>query len=1013
MPIDLSTDTKKVKLYNPKFFSKDLTGVGKKTGVLNEFINPANVISFGNLRTDSIHCARRNTVNGNVETRFIPLNILPAQNGWDEMRCYTNKNVASMEKIATAKNNTVNVYADICVHSLIHEITKNADEKSKKLHICYQVFVYIQDNVNDDLYIKIPNSKTIMQSGNQFFYAFTNNPNELLAQTLQELNTMGYTVDLSKAASYVGGYSVYVGVCDASEKWQTKEYFIDLVSEYFSNICNKYNIAKATSLACMLVSRMENENVPLDFYKDIYNSIQKYFPNTANDICKMNMNLRLNNTLNILEANKCQLFQVPTPTSQVVLKQNPPFSPEQLAAVTTREPLTLVQAGAGTGKSTVILGRIDYLVKCGVNPNDILVLSFTNAAANNILDRNPNVKSMTIASMIHDIYTANYSHELSSIETIMNSIEIYYDLDDDSSIAYEFYHTLRSMKKNISNGFTALNNFVEENYGEIIGILNTINQTCLELEIVICYQQIDNFREPANIQSKYLIIDEVQDNSVFEFVYTLKYICKHNAGLFIVGDCSQTLYEFRASNPKALNVLEGSGVFATYQLQVNYRSNQEILDFANVVLREIEANQYARIQLQANNLNPVTEQSFREKVNFSYHQLMRMKDLKESFPAIMMNEVKPYIDKKLANHEQIAFLAYTRNHIAMIQEALEKMYPDKEIASLVPDKSFNSTIFSDFIKKYWDELGYVPNIWIDQIIIQSIYAHLPYMTTNKNVTPIVQKMLGEWRDQNVALVHNWQIQTLNGSMTQEEFFRNLKQNLLAFEIRHNAIRQHLTAKRNELNKKKQNVDTADFVLSTIHSAKGLEFDNVVVLYKNDNSKMDEDKKRMYYVAFTRAMKSEFILAYDTAKEAKIENDYNMIVEALQQKTAPVQTPTQATISANVPDVNIQMSSPVTPVVIPYMSTIIEPNVLDASDDWGFDNLPDDFPDEIDYDPDFCRSDVLYLDEEEAVFAPAMEFSLGKMPENIDILDPSMVSEIPHYIDPIPPFPVGFTGTENI
>ena len=1002
MPIDLnnlSKDTKELQqLYSPKFFSKHLTGVGKKTGVLNEAKNPANIITFEDLRQDSVNCTKGSFVNGNVETHFIPVNILPEKNGWDKMDSYTNKNVASMLKIATYKNNTVNVYADICVHSLIHEVITNVDAKSKHLHICYQIFIYSQVDTTSDTFQKVSSVNSLSLSGNEYLYSYTNNPADFLLSVITDLNAKGCNSNLSDVTSYVGGYSLYAGVCEASEKWQTKEYFVGLIKEFFSNLCKMYSTVKAARYSKLLMHRLEDQNVPLDYYKDIYNAIQSYFPKEAAEICKMNMNLRLNNTLNVLDANKQQLFHIPTPTVMVPLRQNPPFSPEQLQAVTTNEPLVLVQAGAGTGKSTVILGRIDYMVKCGVNPNDILVLSFTNAAANNILDKNPNVKSMTIASMIHDIYTANYSHELSSIETIMNSLDIYYDLKTDN-VASEFYKILKSMKKSIATGFTALNNFVEDNYTDVISMLNTINQTCLELEIVICYQQIDNFKEPANIQSKYLIIDEVQDNSVFEFVYTLKYVSKHNAGLFIVGDCSQTLYEFRASNPKALNVLEGSGVFATYQLQVNYRSNQEILDFANVVLREIEANQYAQIQLQANNLSPVTEQSFKEKVNFSYHQLIKMKDLKESFPTMMVNEVKPYIDRKLANKEQIAFLAFTRKHIEMFEETLAKMYPDKEIVSLVPDKTYNSTIFSDFIKKYWDEMQYVPNIWIDQIIVQSIYAHLPFMTSNPNkVTPIVQKMLGEWREQNVELVHSWQIQSLNGTMTQDEFFQLLKQNLLTFEIKHNAIRQHLVAKRNELNKKKQCVDTADFVLSTIHSAKGLEFDNVVVLYKNENHKMDEDKKRMYYVAFTRAMKTEFILAYDTQKDAKIEKDYNLILETLQKKAATqLQNTGQTAVSQNV--TNMQGVATAAPVVLPYLTQIVNP--MDYTGE---------IPEDVHYDLDIPGSDFAGIyKEDEPTFAPAHEFAIGMAPENADILDPTMITNMPQYIDPIPPFPVNPMG----
>ena len=71
-------------------------------------------------------------------------------------------------------------------------------------------------------------------------------------------------------------------------------------------------------------------------------------------------------------------------------------------------------------------------------------------------------------------------------------------------------------------------------------------------------------------------------------------------------------------------------------------------------------------------------------------------------------------------------------------------------------------------------------------------------------------------------------------------------------------------------------------MSTIHSAKGLEFDNTVVVYQNEN-KMSEEKKRMYYVAFTRAMKSECIIAFDKVNNPKIQGDYDIIVKTLENK----------------------------------------------------------------------------------------------------------------------------------
>lgn len=186
-----------------------------------------------------------------------------------------------------------------------------------------------------------------------------------------------------------------------------------------------------------------------------------------------------------------------------------------------------------THNSTTILARIKYMTDYGIDPHDIMVLSFTNAAADHINEKNPNVHSMTIAKMIHTIYTENFpDHELSTVDTLINSLDIYYPNDD---FAYDFKGRLLRIRKGENDCFTRMNNFVERNYDQVIQYLDTMKQTCLELESIICYQKIDVLKEPLSVHSKYLIIDEVQDNSIFEFIYTLKYVDKHQESLFIVG----------------------------------------------------------------------------------------------------------------------------------------------------------------------------------------------------------------------------------------------------------------------------------------------------------------------------------------------------------------------------------------------------------------------------------------------------------------------------------------------
>ena len=260
-------------------------------------------------------------------------------------------------------------------------------------------------------------------------------------------------------------------------------------------------------------------------------------PQTASRLVKQNMNLLMNDTLNDLSGKRDQLERAPETIKTVPVQRQ--LSPQQLAAVCSTEPLILTQAGAGAGKSTVILARIQQLGLCGVNPNDITVLSFTNAAADNIVRKNPDVRSMTIARMIHDLYMTYFStHELSSVETIANSLCIYMPKDP---FAFQFAERLRRLEgRNSEGAHTSLNNFIEAHLEQVITALDLIKQTSLELEIILAYQMIDRMPLPAGLNIRHLIIDEVQDNSVFEFIYLLRLVNKLGCSLFIVGKhCSR------------------------------------------------------------------------------------------------------------------------------------------------------------------------------------------------------------------------------------------------------------------------------------------------------------------------------------------------------------------------------------------------------------------------------------------------------------------------------------------
>lgn len=682
---------------------------------------------------------------------------------------------------------------------------------------------------------------------------------------------------LDTLATFYAEYSVYDNITDSAQSWSSDD-IADDIHDVIDALVSKKHSYDDEQLAQMVyeLRYMEQYNVPLSAYRKIYESINMLCdPQTASLLVKQNMNLLMNDTLNALSGKRDQLERAPETIKTIPVQRQ--LSPQQLAAVQSTEPLILTQAGAGAGKSTVILARIQQLGLCGVNPADITVLSFTNAAADNIIKKNPNVRSMTIARMIHDLYMSYFpTHELSSVETIANSLGIYMPQDP---FAFQFANKLRNLEgRNSEGAHTALNNFIESHLEQTVDALNLIKQTSLELEIILAYQMIDKMPLPAGLNIRHLIIDEVQDNSVFEFIYLLRLVNKLNCSLFIVGDASQTLYEFRSANPKALNALEASGVFTPYKLETNYRSNQEVLDMANVhLLSEIEANQLAQIRLRANSLTPVTANSFQEKVRVVHEHYTADRKFLTDLPMLLSKHVNSYIQECLNRGEQVAFLAFTRREAFAIQKRLEELFPGRSVISMISDRRRASTFFSSFIEHHWSDIEAVDPANASFVFTKELVSRGP--GANPNAQAALAKMASEWWTASALTIQGWVYEYQAGIITKEVFFDRLKKCILDHEIRHNSIRDALMHRNNE-ERKIRNLETkADLIVSTVHGVKGLEFDNVVVVYK-DQSDMTEEKKRLYYVAFTRAKNSLFVLSHGTTLSARIVSDYNLIVDSL-------------------------------------------------------------------------------------------------------------------------------------
>lgn len=927
--------SKTKKLFSPAFFNSTvLTGRGGTSrGLLNENLDPKNHRNgYSNTVDDNL---KMETIyNGNNTIYNIPFYMIYPY-AWDNyIYSIERPDLSEMTKIA--ERNGEELYLTMPIHAVqvdenkhqtyINGVPSGSPTITRTLSASFHTFLFSISDPNNNEHTQVRDINSFGRKENKFYQNISHNMFETLREIEHSLTCNGWSVDRFMMNDFFQNYSLYLEICNAAERWNTKtDYFItEVLAKNVKNYTriNGYDDAwfgKYGVGSC--ISRLEKYSVPLPLFQTMYQNLKTYTtPDILTDICKYHLNLMLSDTLQHMNANRNLLQFCPdTDKSKLVtcpsanpLKPGKPYSYEQKAAIASTSPLTMVQSGAGTGKSTIILGRIQHMIANGIDPRDILVLSFTNNAANHILDQNPDINSMTIDRMMRLIYNENYpTHQLSSLSTIMNSLDIYYTVHNSTSAKIAFIEKFKRILQRLRDDmeYTKAMNFIEKNLSDVMEALDKIEQTSLELQSIICYLNMDTLVEPAETQAKHLIIDEVQDNSISQFIYSIKYTDKHLCSLYIVGDCSQTLYEFRASNPKALNVLESSGVFDTFKLQTNYRSNQEILDFANIGLSNIEANQYAKIQLRANSLNPVTLQSFQDAVKFHYERMKnKSKNAWASLFATSIAVTKSYIDDKLAKGEQITFLARRRSDVRAIAENLERCFSkvpavdrvtgqvlkdqngniiteELKIASLIPNRQYDNTLLSKFISRYWGTIRYAPPVDIMSTIEAEFIAQAPMLAYKRSNIMQIQQMALETISSFKAR-YNDKITMLqdkvNASMlAQGEMLDEIKRYMISFEIERNGIAQAVMSSRNNENKSAEKIANAHFILSTIHSAKGLEFDNVVVYYDSESeSKMDEATKRMYYVALTRAKKTEFIFAYDTMAKPKIGNDYDHLIKEL-------------------------------------------------------------------------------------------------------------------------------------
>ena len=289
---------------------------------------------------------------------------------------------------------------------------------------------------------------------------------------------------------------------------------------------------------------------------------------------------------------------------------------EQAEAVKKTEGPVLILAGAGSGKTRVITHRIAYLLdECGVNPWNILAITFTNKAAGEMRERVDKLigfgaesvgistfHSMCVRILRRHIENLGYESSFTIYDTddqksLMKEVCKYLKIDtkdlrereilgEISSAKNELMTPLLYREENEDLGFRYVRIAdAYEEYQKRLKKNNALDFDDLLMKTVELFHSHDEILASYQNRFRYIMVDEYQDtnNAQFELVRLLA--GKHR-NLCVVGDDDQSIYAFRGANIR--NILDFEKVYPdafVVKLEQNYRSTQNVLDAANAVIR--------------------------------------------------------------------------------------------------------------------------------------------------------------------------------------------------------------------------------------------------------------------------------------------------------------------------------------------------------------------------------------------------------------------------------------------
>lgn len=390
------------------------------------------------------------------------------------------------------------------------------------------------------------------------------------------------------------------------------------------------------------------------------------------------------------------------------------LNPQQRAAVENTEGPAMIVAGAGSGKTRVITYRVAHLIEKGVDPFNILVLTFTNKAAKEMRERiikvigaeAKNIWMGTFHSVFAKIlrveaqkigYPSNFTiYDTDDSKSLIRSILREMQLDDKLYNANFVYNRISAAKNNLISHveYQQSAEIQAEDVSNKRPLIGTIYETYTKRCFKAGAMDFDDLLFKTNVllkdhidvlnkyqqKFKYLMVDEYQDTNFSQYTIVKKLAAAY-LNICVVGDDAQSIYGFRGANiQNILNFEKDYPDLNVYKLEQNYRSTQNIVEVANSII--------------ANNKNQLKKNVFSDNESGDRIKVQRAFTDNEEGKLVAEAIVHERTSKGY-DHKDFAILYRTNAQSRAMEEALRKLnvpykiygglsfYQRKEIKDLI------------------------------------------------------------------------------------------------------------------------------------------------------------------------------------------------------------------------------------------------------------------------------------------------------------------------------------------